>query len=335
MGGGVRAGLRFLAILAVAITLVYSAALLSLRLMGYEVSVVVSDSMRPMAARGDLLLSRPGGEPGVGDVVLFRRGGVQVMHRLVERVEGGWRTKGDANPGRDPWVLGEGDIAGKADGVLRGMGHPLIWLQGGVAAVGAFTSGHQAANSAAAGHWVWPSMTWTVYANSSVITRVPPSMLYVNGSGERRLYAGTRYSSGSRVLGEGKLSLADPAKPEYSVLLNGCVNTSDVISCGWLVTINNSTKQITLQTATGNTTRSAVIASCSFSASLNLTATHTLAVHKSGTGIYALVNGVSCLRVANASGAATALGIAVPTGSFTGLLVAATNRYEASRFVVQ
>lgn len=334
MGSGVRTGLRLLAVLVVAITLVYSAALIALRLMGFEVSVVVSDSMRPVAARGDLLLSRPAADFRVGEVVVFRRGDIAVMHRLVEHSAAGWRTKGDANPGRDPWLLAAGDITGKAEGVLRGLGFPLLWANSIGGAAGAFTTAQAVPNSVSAAHWTSPTMSWTVYANSSAITRVSPSSVTFGGSGERRIYAATRYSSGSRVFVDGRITAADQVKPEYTVLLNGCVNSSDVISCGWLVSVNNSTKQVTLQTATGNTARSAVISSCSFASAVNLTASHTLAVHKVGSAIYVLVNGVSCLRVLNATGAATDLGIAVPTGSFTGVMLTAANRFEATRLII-
>lgn len=327
---------RLAATSATAALLVYSAALLSLRLMGYDVSVVVSDSMRPLAQRGDLLLSRPADGYRAGDVVVFRRGELQVMHRLVESTPRGWRTKGDANEGRDPWLVPSRQITAKAEGVLHALGIPLLLLQRGgpATAAGAFTGSHTVGGAASAGYWVSNAMSWTIYANSSAITPVPPSLVYVNGTGERRIYAATRYPNGSRIHFEGKLSAADAAKPAYAFLLNGCVAANDQISCGWVVTVNNSTKQVTLQSATGNTSRSAVVASCSFAATISLTAAHSISVQKTGTAIYVLVNGVSCLRLSNAQATAAGIGIAAPTGSFTGLMVAGTNRLEASKLSV-
>jgi signal peptidase len=70
--------------------------------------------MRPTIPVGGLALVRaiPAGKVRVGDVITFTDPYVRgryVTHRVVEIVQTprglAYRTKGDANPGRDPWAI--------------------------------------------------------------------------------------------------------------------------------------------------------------------------------------------------------------------------------------
>lgn len=335
--GGVRRAAGYLVTSAVAALLVYSASLVALRLLGFELSVVMSDSMAPTTTRGDLVLTKPTSAPRRGDVVLFDREGVVVMHRLLAREESGWRTKGDANPTADPWLLEPAAIHGRAQGVLHGFGVPLLWWESALQRVGVvagFTSSHALAGSASAGYWQSPTASWTVYANSSAISRIPPSYLYVMGSGERRAYSATRFAGDSKVHLEGALSAADSTNPGYGILLNGCVNISDVISCGWLVYANQATKQVTLQTMTSNTGKSAVLATCSLPSGLSLATSHVLAVRKVGAAISVLVAGAPCLYVPDAVALATSTGAKLPTGSFAGFVLSGNNQLSATKAVI-
>jgi signal peptidase len=72
------------------------------------VSYVTSGSMAPQLETGDGFVAVPGavaGDPEVGDVVVYRseaidEGGL-VTHRVVDRTEDGYITRGDANPVTD------------------------------------------------------------------------------------------------------------------------------------------------------------------------------------------------------------------------------------------
>jgi signal peptidase I len=81
---------------------------------GYKPVAVYSGSMRPTIPVGGLALDRaiPAREVRVGDVITFTDPYVRgryVTHRVVEIVQTprglAYRTKGDANPGRDPWAI--------------------------------------------------------------------------------------------------------------------------------------------------------------------------------------------------------------------------------------
>lgn len=63
--------------------------------------VVGSQSMSPAIPAGSLIYVVDTGEYDVGDVVTFERGGATITHRIVERTDDGYVTKGDANDRRD------------------------------------------------------------------------------------------------------------------------------------------------------------------------------------------------------------------------------------------
>jgi signal peptidase len=81
---------------------------------GYKPVVVYSGSMRPTLGVGSLAVDRvvPAHEVRVGDVITFDDPYVKgrlVTHRVVKIVPTkrglAYRTKGDANAGRDPWAI--------------------------------------------------------------------------------------------------------------------------------------------------------------------------------------------------------------------------------------
>lgn len=86
-------------------------------LLGYQRYVIVSNSMSGLFERGAVVFSKPQpvSELGVGDVITYRppaATGINhlVTHRVSDRTvnEDGsimFRTKGDANPGKDPWTF--------------------------------------------------------------------------------------------------------------------------------------------------------------------------------------------------------------------------------------
>ena len=86
----------------------------ALSVAGYKPVAVYSGSMRPTIPVGGLALDRaiPAAKVRVGDVITFTDPYVRgryVTHRVVEIVQTprglAYRTKGDANPGRDPWAI--------------------------------------------------------------------------------------------------------------------------------------------------------------------------------------------------------------------------------------
>src|SRR5919204_6727380 len=96
-------GLTVLAVLAYA----------ALLLLGFRPIAVYSGSMRPTLPVGSLAVERPAPTAAIraGDVITFRDpyvAGRVVTHRVVALLHTprglAYRTKGDANPARDPWT---------------------------------------------------------------------------------------------------------------------------------------------------------------------------------------------------------------------------------------
>jgi signal peptidase I len=95
---------------AVAFAVVYAALIVG----GYRPVAVYSGSMRPTIPVGGLALDRvvPATDVRVGDVITFSDPyvkGRMVTHRVVQIIPTAhgraYRTKGDANPSRDPWTI--------------------------------------------------------------------------------------------------------------------------------------------------------------------------------------------------------------------------------------
>lgn len=92
----------------------FAVAYAALTVAGYKPVAVYSGSMRPTIPVGGLALDRaiPAGKVRVGDVITFSDPYVRgryVTHRVVSILQTprglAYRTKGDANPGRDPWTI--------------------------------------------------------------------------------------------------------------------------------------------------------------------------------------------------------------------------------------
>lgn len=98
-------------------------------LLGYRTAAMLSGSMEPEIATGDLVVTvpRPAADVQVGDVITFRipvedhRVETHRVTEVVERRDGSVavRTKGDANPAEDPWLATiEGDTVHEVVGVV-------------------------------------------------------------------------------------------------------------------------------------------------------------------------------------------------------------------------
>ncbi|MDX6408943.1 MAG: signal peptidase [Gaiellaceae bacterium] len=99
-----------LSVAAVAFAVAYA----GLTVLGYKPVAVYSGSMQPRIPVGGLVLDRAisPDEVRVGDVITFTDPYAKdrlITHRVVEILQTprgpAYRTKGDANPGRDPWTI--------------------------------------------------------------------------------------------------------------------------------------------------------------------------------------------------------------------------------------
>jgi signal peptidase I len=91
-------------------------------------------SMLPAIWPGDVLcIERKAGEEIVaGDIVVVAREGRFFIHRLIEKRESGWVTRGDSLPQNDPLVE-EVQVVGKVSSIQRKNGasvpRSLSWLK--------------------------------------------------------------------------------------------------------------------------------------------------------------------------------------------------------------
>lgn len=100
--------------------------------------VIISGSMSPTLNVGDIVIVHSIGSSGikVGDIIAYRMEGRQiVVHRVVYMGPEGVRTKGDANPDPDPFIVRYSEILGKVVLAIPKLGYiTIIFQTGGLAA---------------------------------------------------------------------------------------------------------------------------------------------------------------------------------------------------------
>jgi len=80
---------------------------------GWDLSIVRSDSMNPVFASRDLIITRPvGGQVHPGDIIAFQRGGLRITHRVLSVDGSSIITKGDANEDPDLQPISPSQITG-------------------------------------------------------------------------------------------------------------------------------------------------------------------------------------------------------------------------------
>ncbi|GAA3225989.1 signal peptidase I [Dactylosporangium siamense] len=126
---------------AAAATLACAGAMLAATLLpvafGWETQVVLTGSMRPGIAPGDLVVSAPvrAAQVRAGQVVVVEdpaRPGTLLVHRVVRRnADGSLTTKGDANPSVDQAAVPAANVRGLARLRVPKVGLPALWLRQG------------------------------------------------------------------------------------------------------------------------------------------------------------------------------------------------------------
>ena len=93
-------------------------------------AVVEGVSMEPRFSRGDLVLVRAGGEPAVGDVVLYRdpQMDARVLHRVTDLENGRLVLKGDNNDFLDDTRPLPSEVIGSYWFSIPRAGTVLLWL---------------------------------------------------------------------------------------------------------------------------------------------------------------------------------------------------------------
>lgn len=113
--------------------LLFTASLLCFALLpkaGFSFEQVLSESMRPAFSTEDLLLcDLRAGELSEGEIAVFRKGGMRIFHRVLEKLPEGYRTGGDANDSPDGFVVKPEEIEGRCVAVIRGGRKFLLFIR--------------------------------------------------------------------------------------------------------------------------------------------------------------------------------------------------------------
>lgn len=98
--------------------------------LGISADVVTSGSMEPVIQTGSIVLTDTRQRTlSVGDIVTFRVGENKVSHRIVEKVQQSYRTKGDANETEDAVLLEQSQIVGKVILAVPFAGYVAVFIQ--------------------------------------------------------------------------------------------------------------------------------------------------------------------------------------------------------------
>ncbi|PBO84945.1 MAG: signal peptidase I [Thaumarchaeota archaeon] len=92
--------------------------------------MLVGESMTPTIDSGTLIVTQPEEKYFLGDIIAFvNEDGLNVVHRIVEKTEQGFVTKGDNNPRNDPDYITNENVLGRAIFVLPYLGFTSMFLK--------------------------------------------------------------------------------------------------------------------------------------------------------------------------------------------------------------
>lgn len=96
---------------------------------GIRTAVVMSGSMEPAIETGSLIFIN-GKDTDVkkGDIIAFKSGSLEVVHRIIDVTEDGYVTKGDNNSSADVGILPETCVEGTVMFSIPKVGYAVKWL---------------------------------------------------------------------------------------------------------------------------------------------------------------------------------------------------------------
>ena len=98
------------------------------KVFGFASAIVATGSMSPTIEAGDVVFLKQLTQYGVNDIVVFKDGNSFTTHRIVEVVDDGFVTRGDANNTNDLEVLKQSNIHGKVVAVIPFIGKILSFF---------------------------------------------------------------------------------------------------------------------------------------------------------------------------------------------------------------
>lgn len=95
---------------------------------GYSALVVLSGSMEPTIMTGEVIVIHEESDYNVGDILTYRDGGVLVTHRIVEKSDSTFVTRGDANNTNDAPIK-KSQAVGKTIFHIPYLGKAILFVQ--------------------------------------------------------------------------------------------------------------------------------------------------------------------------------------------------------------
>ncbi len=122
-----------LVVTATALLIVLAGGILLLHLFGVQTYIVMSGSMEPEIHTGAIaLIDTTDRYVTIGDIVAYRMGEgddeILITHRIMERTEEGFITKGDANESPDDKAVSQDQIVGTCIGSVPKAGYAIDTL---------------------------------------------------------------------------------------------------------------------------------------------------------------------------------------------------------------
>lgn len=71
---------------------------------GYSALIVLTGSMEPTIKAGEVIVIHEEDEYEIGDILTYREGNILVTHRIIDKTETTYTTRGDANNTNDPAI---------------------------------------------------------------------------------------------------------------------------------------------------------------------------------------------------------------------------------------
>lgn len=322
-------GLKLVAL----VVMLYSISLLGLRLLGFDFSVVLSDSMSPLVKTGDLVILDSHEEFFAGDIIQFESHKIKVLHRIVGFEKGKIRTKGDANIAKDPVLVERNQIDGVAIGTLRGFGIPILLFRNfsqTIFSQAKFSKQLTWKGVAGSNIWINPTVKWKVPNSNDVFTFVAPSSVTSTGVGNRTVLMSKVISTDKYFYSLLKLTAKDSINATIYILSDACTSASQII-CGWAIGLADTTNTISVSTYSTSGTRSSAILQKSWP--IDLTVDTKLVLYSNTEALKLFMNDVKALEILQPASFAQSKNVTVPGGNYFGIVTVNSNQFRSSKSV--
>lgn len=311
------------------VVLLYMASLLGLRIAGLDYTVVLTGSMSPLIQRGDLVILQPknNSKPSIGDIVQYRKGNQNLLHRIVDIAHTKYRTKGDANPSSDPVLVNESQISAIAVGSLRGFAIPILFLKDLVQnADSQFTKSLSRSAKYQSSVWTNPIAKWKTITGGGTFTYTAPSAVASSGSGNRAIFISKNKSTDSSLYSSFKLIFKDANNSTVYFNLDACIPASS-ITCGWSIGLNQTNNFVIVQTYSQTGSRQSPILTQPISVDLRNQAA--ILITSNSTLLEMWIDGNLIFRLQNPLTIAANHGLNIPNGTYYGFSTTNSNQFKS------